>query len=195
MGWRRQLGAFLQFLSLFTFFCMSVTLFLLPELPALRYRIAHLLFETPEGLWPIAVGLLAFTGLLGWGFSLSNRGEYLEIRMGADRATFRLPLVRKTIRHYLKESFPKEILLEDVEIENGGKLSIGVCLSKRGELFEVLEEKELLESLEGKLKKLLETHFGYVTPFSLLVRSTQKGSPDPSLSGQEQSRAAEKTPS
>lgn len=182
MGWRRYFASFLQFCAVFSLLCLGASLFLLPELPEVRYRLAHILWETPALLRQAAFAVLSFGLLLAVGFYTQTRGQYLEIRMGPDRAQFRLPLVRKMIRRCLKDSFSKEVALEEVAFERGGRLSVGVRLVKGGPLLQVLEEKVLLQSLEGKLETLLRARFGYAIPFSLLLRSTKKGAPDPALS-------------
>lgn len=160
---RRALTSALQALAVLTLFIISFGLALLPYLPEARMHLAHRLIHQPDIFLFTGIGFFAVAFFFGLAFFGLQRGRYLRIRMGTDVEE---AILRNMLEECFKIHFPKQIVLEGIELDGGTKLEIAVRITPTTEK----DREILLSSAEEQLKQLLREKLGFTNPFYLTVR-------------------------
>lgn len=168
MDFRRAFASALQIFVVFSFFGMGFFIVALPFLPEVRFQLSEKLlhqtdFFTSAGIVFFLTALFLFMGFYGL-----NRGRFLYIEMGQHTISVEEALIRHSLEECFKLHFPQKIRLSQVEILWGKKLEIGVALSS----YDEKSQRELLMAVERQLQLLLRQRFGYIKPFSLILKST-----------------------
>lgn len=167
MDFRRSLASALQFFVVFSFFFMGFFIVALPFLPEVRFSLSERLLNQPDFFSSVGIVFFATAFLLFMGFYGLNRGRFLYIEMGQHTLSVEEALIRHSLEECFKLHFPQRIRLSDIEILWGKKLEIRVFLSSHGEKA----QKELLMAVEKQLQLLLRQRFGYIKPFSLVLKT------------------------
>lgn len=167
MNLKKALASALQLFASAAFFAGALFFISLPFLPSIRFQIADVLLNSPKVCTPIGVGFLLAAVLLFAGFYGANRGRFLHIRMGSNRASVDREVIHKALEECFQRQFPNLIALSDIDIVRGRDLEIEVCLVPLEEGF----REELFVEVQSKLQPLLQEQFGYAKPFLLIVKS------------------------
>lgn len=151
----------MHFLVIFLFFLVSLFFVLLPHLPLMRMDLIDWLSNHYEQSTQVGLGCLLVTFLCFLGFYSLEKRKYLVIRMGIDRISIDLKVLRKAIKDCFVQEFAQKISLQEVGVNSKSHLELTVHLASS-----TIEEKEkLLAEVNRHLSALLKERFGYAQPF------------------------------